>query len=451
MIALLVTLLIFTITGAAFAGLSKQVVRGTAGELWAELFLRGVAAAGLLLFALALVHVSLSRLTVAGIILVATALAAWRRPRLQLERNQGWLFVALVFLPLLLLAADAAVLPLHDFDGRSFWIPKARAIASEQKIDGPFFQGESSYHAHSHYPLLLPLDAAAVLISVGDLDDRHVRWLYLLIALALALITRNRLRAVTTTLFASAGAAVLFWLPQLTIEPDGGATSAYGDLAVAAFVTLLFYDLLKRDDDQSSNAPLWIAALMFTKNEGLPLAMIFLCVYATRVVLHRSRREVVRFALSSSSALLTFGALILWRARIPLLNDENYASLLRNLGERIALFDDAARELLTRLADFRQWGIFWLVVIAAVLLMLARRDRRILLPGFIMTAALFVYSVAYTVTSWNLHDLAGASANRLLSHLVAPALYLAVIAFTEGAALAPPSRDEMQSSAASLS
>jgi hypothetical protein len=240
-------------------------------------------------------------------------------------------------------------------------------------------------------------------------------------------------------------------LPHLTIEPDGGATSAYGDLAVAAFVTLLFYDLLKLDDDRSSSAPLWIAALMFTKNEGLPLAMIFLCVYATRVVLHRSRREVVRLALSSSTALLTFGALTLWRARIPLLNDENYASLLRNLGERIALFDDAARELLTRLADFRQWGIFWLVVIAAVLLLLARRDRRILLPGFIMVAALFVYSVAYTVTSWNLHDLAGASANRLLSHLVAPALYLAVIAFTEGATPVPPSRDEMQSSAASLS
>src|SRR6185295_10630769 len=83
-------------------------------------------------------------------------------------------------------------LPLTDFDGRVFWVLKAKAIAHEQSIDGPFFRGESTFSPRNRYPLLIPLDAAAVMGLARELDDKQVRGLYALTFLALLLVIRRR-------------------------------------------------------------------------------------------------------------------------------------------------------------------------------------------------------------------------------------------------------------------
>src|SRR5260370_25264498 len=45
-------------------------------------------------------------------------------------------------IPLMVLAISAAIVPLNDFDGRGFWLLKAKGLAHERVIDGPLFHNE---------------------------------------------------------------------------------------------------------------------------------------------------------------------------------------------------------------------------------------------------------------------------------------------------------------------
>jgi hypothetical protein len=198
-------------------------------------------------------------------------------------------FVAIFFV--------TAVVPLHDFDGRAFWLLKAKAIATEGRIDGPFFQGHTTYDPRRGYPLLVPLDAAAVMTAT-TLDDRQVRWIYLLALLALALHARRWI--------GWWAAALLPWIPQFAVTADGGATSAYNDVIVAAFAGCAFLELI--GGESPLRFGLWLAFLVLTKNEGVPYALV---LFAAGVFVFRRRIFV-----SAPSLIVAIATLFLWRSRI---------------------------------------------------------------------------------------------------------------------------------------
>ena len=64
-----------------------------------------------------------------------------------------------------------------------------------------------------------------------------------------------------------------------------------------------------------------------------------------------------------------------------------------------------------------RWGLFWMAVVAA--LIIAR--RRVALPAAIMAAICATYIAAYSVTTWIQRDLVDSSADRLLMQIVGPA------------------------------
>src|SRR5207248_6702353 len=164
---LLATIALFPAVGAAVSRLIGRV----------QPYLAGAGAVGGLLFVLNLLHVPL--IVALALIVVGTlAVLAWRRQMPSLHAPHELvptLIIALVSAWLLFLTA---VVPLDDYDGRAFWLLKAKAIAHERQVDGPFFQQRESASPRNQYPLLVPTDAAVTMLAARELDDRPVRWLY---------------------------------------------------------------------------------------------------------------------------------------------------------------------------------------------------------------------------------------------------------------------------------
>jgi hypothetical protein len=136
--------------------------------------------------------------------------------------------------------------------------------------------------------------------------------------------------------------------------------------------------------------------------------------------------------LAGAPVVCSLSLLTIWRGRIPLEYDENYALLARDLLSKLTAVGEAAAAFLVRMVDLRAWGIFWPAVIAAtVYLLWRRRNSVVLIAGTFLAIGIASYIAAYTVTGWKLADLAASSANRLLLQLIGgAALILAEAAYT---------------------
>jgi hypothetical protein len=301
-----------------------------------------------------------------------------------------------------------AITPLQDYDGRAFWLLKAKAIANEKRIDGPFFQQrESMYNPRNEYPLLVPFDAAAVMMLSGRADDRPVRWIYVLALGALALHARR--------FTGPWPAALIPWIPQFAASHAGSAATAYNDVPLAAFGACAFFELIEKKSPLRFG--LWLSFLVLTKNEGLPFAIIFL---AAGVVVFRQR---VVLSLAPLAAALT--ALLVWRSLIPAGDEENLSKLLTGVHHHLDRLVPAVVRFLAHAFGFHWWGLFWLVVIAAGAFIVSRDGwPEIALAVYVIASMLALYTAVYMVTTWDLITLLNASADRLLMHVIGPAVYI---------------------------
>jgi hypothetical protein len=339
----------------------------------ANRILFALGAAGALLFIAAVWHVPL---VAATIIIIAIAVLA-----LVLAKPAKPPLVTLALIPLFVLAA---ILPLPDYDGRAFWMMKAKAIAHEGAIDGPFFRGETSYNPRNEYPLLVPLDAAATMIVAGDLDDRHVRWLYVLFAVGFALELVRRGGGVWS-------AAIFLCLPQILTENDGGVFSAYSDIALGAFVAAAFFELAERRSPLLLG--LFASFAILTKNEGLPLALLLLAIGAFVF------RE--RIVVALAPVAIAIAHLFVWRSRIARSDEQDFARTIFDLPQHLDRFAGSLAGLLSNVAAWRDWGLFLVaVVIAAIVLAVRKQWRPLALAGALIVPMLLLYAAAHAVAPW---------------------------------------------------
>lgn len=402
---ILITLLWFPLLGAAT---SRLVGRGH----W---YLLGIGICGFSLFGLGLLGIGV----IPGIVILTVAAVAvlWIVPPKATEEIQWYPRAAslVMWIPLIVLLAVALIIPLSDFDGRAFWLLKAHAIAQEGGINGPFFRGESSPNPRNAYPLLLPLDAAAVMLMAGDADDMQLRWFYVFIVIAFALHLRRELASIFSPPIGAWCAALLVWLPRFSVHNEGGPLTAYADIAVAAFATCALFELLRGESPLRFG--LWIAFLAVTKNEGLPLSLI---LFPLGVVFFRLR--VWRALPPYGLALAMLAA---WRHRVSISDEQDFVGQLLELPQRIDRLVPAAQRTLPHLFTLSEWGLFWIVAIAAAIFLLVQRERRIVAICLWFIAAFGgMYVAVYTTTRWNMTDLIDQAMPRLLMHFVGPAMIL---------------------------
>jgi len=368
-----------------------------------------IGAFGSVTFVLALLHVPL--VAAMAIALVVAVISAFVEHRLQPVRpvDAGTPHV-IAAIPIVIVAINIAIVPLHDFDGRAFWLLKAKAIAHERSIDGPFFHGRVMGAPRNQYPLMMPIDAAALMIANGSDDDRHVRWLYLGIFAALVWVVARYVDPWC--------AAILAWLPQFAVATEGGALSAYSDIAIAAFVTCAFLEMI--DGESPMRFGCWLAFLVLTKNEGLPVALILFAIGLTSFR-KRWARMIVPLALA-------IAALFAWRAQIPKTDEEDYIALLPSLPSHLRRLVPALLQFARHAFTFSTWGVFWIAAAIALVILAWRSEWR---APAIVVAMCAVYIAAFMVTKWKLDELIDVSADRLLMHMAGPALF-AIARVTDG-------------------
>lgn len=417
MIAFLVTAALFTSAGYATTRWWPLLAQASRVEQVAEAFLRGVGVVGTVLFVIAIAGVPLELPVFIGVFGVAIGLAV-RRQAAGEERRYSRLATALLLIPFAAVLFDAAVLPLTDWDGLITWYPKARAIATEAAIDGPFFQGTRGLNLHNHYPLLLPLDAAAVMRLSGSVTDASIRWLYALIPLTMLLMVRGRLTGICGPSTSAWIVAVGAWIPIVTTG-YGSATSGYSDLAVAAFAGAALLSFITTGD-----AAPWLLFLVLTKNDG---AMVCLALLVAAVAA-RWIRSIRELALTLSAPVAGVLLLARWHSLVPDAYDERYTALLPTLPSRLGHVPAATSALFAHMLDPKSWGFLWpAALIAGVIGM---RRRRTLVAALAILLVLAGDIAIYAVTSWDIATLARVTADRLLLHLVVPMLTLLALGWS---------------------
>jgi hypothetical protein len=387
-IGLIVTAVFFPAVGTAVSRLTGRV----------QPYLAGAGAVGVGLFVLNLAHVPF--LAALALIVAGTLAALWHvKPRI--DKPHELLPTAIIAIVSAWLLFVTAIVPLDDYDGRAFWLLKARAIAHERQVGGPFFQQRESASPRNQYPLLVPIDAAVLMLAGQELDDRHVRWLYACFAIAFALEVRHKLGAWF-------GAALLC-LPEIF----RAAETASSDVALGAFVAAAFFTIVEASSPMQFG--LWLSCAVLTKSEGLPLALLLLVAGAFSF-----RKHV---AIAAAPFAVATAALLLWRKEI-LRSDEapfmrlvfDWAQHLAHLRKVLAAFGEQA-------FAFRNWGGLWIAFIAAVaVLAIYRKWRDVALTAGVIVPMIALYATVIAVTDFDLTQMDGL-ARRLLTHLLGPALY----------------------------
>ncbi len=435
MIGLAVTIALFPLVGWSIGRRS-----------FGEAFLFGAGITGALLFLAGVGHVP--RVLALGLIGVWSAGSGlWELMRRSTRQPNSYplLPTILLCIPLIALTFVTAITPLSDFDGRAFWVLKAKGIAHERAIDGPFFRG-ATLDPRNHYPILIPLDGAVILGIAHDSDDRQLRWLYLGFFAAFALLVRERIGRMVSPAAGAWCAALLVWIPQFAVEPEGGATSAYSDIAIAAFAACAFFELADavtgsrglavsrcsapstpRDlataqprDRAAIRFGLWLAFLVLTKSEGLPFALVLLIIGAFVF-----RKRILFPAITTVIAAM---ALFVWRARIPAGDEEDILRILPTVFGKLHHLGDALGAFPAHMFLFPRWGLFWIAVVVAAVLAWSVDRRAAKVAIGVIIAMLAVYAGVYVATEWIVSDLIAVTADRLLMHVIAPSLFLLALA-----------------------
>jgi hypothetical protein len=411
MIGLLIPALLFPFVGRA---LSRFL-----GPL--SSYLGGLGAVGIALWIGGLLRIPLiATLTIVMLGTVSVLVKFRDQPRPSSVRFPLWANLAVV-VPALALLFVTAITPYLDYDGIAFWLLKGKAIAHEGTIDGPFFTGRGTFSPRNQYPLLMPLDGAAIRTLAPGTDDMDINWLYPLVLVAFALEVRRKLSSVTSVSAAAWSATILMWLPQFVIQPEGGAMSAYSDIAFAAFSACAFFELI--EPESPARFGFWLACVVLTKSEGLPYSLILLCV-GVAVFRRRAAGPIV-------STLTAIGTLMLWRSRIVQTDEEDLFGRLALLPQNLGRLPAAVAGFAKYAAAWQAWGLFWLAVLAAIAVLAWRRQWEALTVTAGSTLPLFaVYCAVYMVTAWSLPELLAVSAARLLMHFAGPALFLIAAAMS---------------------
>lgn len=436
MYASLLTLAFFTLTGAAIVTLWQLRLPPTRPGQLAYLFLAGVASVGLVLHVMLMAGVPIVRWTILAIAVVAIATVVLLRRRVPADPApfvHSRFATALLAVPILVIVAAAAVLPIRDYDGRVTWLPKARAIAHAGGVAAPYFAGAGGLNLHNTYPMLLPLDTASLMILTGDDSNEAARFVYAGIAVAALLVLRDFLAALFPQSAAWLVAAVA-WLPAF-VRIEGGALAAYNDIALMAFGAVVVTQLLREEPDLRGIA-LFLAAMLLTKNEGVAVTLaILLAVVLLRRPALRARWIRLVLPLAGAAAMLTW-----WRSRVPPAYDERYDLLISDLPNLAHRLPSAIAEIAKHAVATGVWGVFWPAVLVSLIVVALRRDvASIALPATVMVLVLGAYVAALTVTSWDIAELANVAADRLLMHILGPACAIV-------AAAVEPRRHSVQSS-----
>lgn len=344
----------------------------------------------LLLWAASALHIGWSRalVWVAFALCAAASWTQWRELAPARPRTRGAL--ALVALPLALLAYGIATARLTCGDLLFFWGPKAQRFFVAGKIDTDFLRFPHYFLMHSDYPPLVPLTYVSGSLAAHRLSWWGTLWLtFVLVAAMTAILHGVALRelgAARAMRFAALLAAVV------TCGIVAGRAAGAADTMLYAYeaLALVFLTFLRPSRGATMLASLALAAAVLTKVEGAAFAAVAIAAFA---LTSRRLRESLVLALAPGACLGLWLAFATHHQLLDSYRRGGQSLHLANLGEVLR-------------ATVRQasYGAAWLPWIAVVVpLLLGTRWKRAAIP-LLVAAGSFAYTIYFylheTDPSW---------------------------------------------------
>ncbi len=344
-------------------GLAYLVGVVVTGSLWTLLLIAGVP------FSLGLVVGLPTALTVAFV--VAARMRGRSLPRGgRLEGGSQLVVTAIgVAASGLLLEAmfrTARLAGLYEFDGWSFWVPKAKAIYEFGGLDEGFF---TSLPGAAYPPLVPTLDAAAFhAMGSADVVTLHVQyWLFGVgLVWALAGLLAERVGAWILWPFM----VLLLLAPRLGRRLQIVEADMFLDILFAVAAVLVLYWILDRQRWRLVVATTLLCGMVLTKREGL---LLFAVLLAASLVATAREWRIAWPALGVSAAVVVATAIPwrIWYVTHDVGGEGPTDGFVQ--GDRLEVLGPAVRRVLDVLWDVGYWNV--VVPVAAGALVLAALAR----------------------------------------------------------------------------
>jgi 4-amino-4-deoxy-L-arabinose transferase-like glycosyltransferase len=406
----------------------------------------GQAIFGFILIAISMCGRPPNRTTIFCIAAVIGSAAIVRRPRessVPKPRESGfaiaWTVICLIAIAygICVVAQDAFFLPAIERDAYSIWQLKAKVLAIYALEPRPsYFMDLALSYSHLRYPPLVPMISAGVHAMTGTLDDEFGKSPPLLLYLGLGAAIFSVIRASRGQIAAITATALLLTTPTIL------ATAACGtaDMTLAAFYGCSILYLLRWQERQHTRdlilCLIFTAAMAWTKNEGLVLALINAAAVAALRPRDWSAKQIgIRVGFFVAVGLL-FAHWLIYSHDLPS-TDENYPAHMNvhELAAHISRFPVIISSMSADLINWHHWGLFW-ITLAIVAIFQWRRNlhQPIAMLWILLIVHLLAYIPFYMVTPWQLPQLMPYSQGRLLLHATPAAALLIGLLWPRGMA-----------------
>jgi hypothetical protein len=400
----------------------------------------GAGTLGLLLFWSSLIGFAPSRnlLVIIGGLTLASLLFMKTRNRLpqvviwtaRWEKSDGWMGLPLLVIALAatLMVTGALSMPLADWDAFAIWGFKAKVLAHEALRPTPaYFHDLTLSYSHLDYPLMLPFLTAGAYASMGTVDDQAGKLVSVFLDLWMVPVLYCGLRWKLRRLPAAWLSAIAALLPVMFRYAGVGCA----DFPLAMFYAGSIFFVAKWIEERQGKdlipAILFSAFAAFTKNEGLVLALANGLVILGFGLWRRRQRDWIGGAVFFAGLLAIQAAWLFWSSSLPRTHEDYGSKLLStSVAAQLPKLQQIIPAMAVQAAEFRSWGLLW--VLTGVMALLGWRvfARRYVLAVWILLGLhLMSYALAYSVTPWDLSVLMPMTLDRLLLHTVPAVILLA--------------------------
>lgn len=348
--------------------------------------------------------------------------------------------IVLVAVLLGLVFLTAVTTPILSYDGFAIYAPRSFAIYQESCISHELLQHKLP---HPDYPLLIPIGEAWTALMIDDWNEHAVKIIFPFYLTSLIFLTVGFLNRHYGPVAAWSAAALLLLTPKIA----SAGYSAVCDFPVGVFILAGVVTLLElRPGNQRGQILLpaiLLAGASWTKNEGLPLALIVLCVFSTW---HPERRTWVSRLRPGSCdilRLLVFGACVVpWWIQKTILGLGSDMINARTL--RLEWLLDHIDRVPTLLRYFSSemlysgwqgcsagqwlsgWVMFWL---ALILFFCSQRQMQTTRLALVVLLQLLLFFVVFTITPYELVYQLRTALDRMLLQLFPTAMLFTFMVF----------------------
>ncbi len=447
--AYFLSIILFGFSTLAICGNRKEAPSWPMPETLAVSYILGSGMAAFVLFWLALAGLPVSRLAICVLLIMslslfvfsrgigpAKALPGGRRAAGSVGAGAASARILLVLsLAAISIAAGIVILnslftPLWDIDSFALWGLKSKALYLASLDKESYFHRPGYGFSHLEYPLLVPFLNAGVYACAGGISQQMGKLLYIPLFVAIATVFHRSAAARMERLSALGLCAILISSPAL-VQWAGAGTA---DIYVVAFLSLGVLSstrfLETRDKTHFAIAIVSNAALVFTKNEGLVMALANIVLLFAFAAAHgMSRAERILIASGFSIACVALAPWFIWSADIPRIH-ENYPKQIANVlnPANLARIPGIASAFLSQATDISRWGLFWFV--AAVSLATPQRRPSFSFPLASFAALGATYFAIFVVSPWSVEYLSASALERLLLHLAVPGYFMMASSFS---------------------